>query len=205
MKSKIILVVLLVSAISFKGFSQAQFALGLKAGLNLPKLDFKSNVATNVDSRTGFHAGAFALIKITAFAIQPEVLFSKQGSKFTFNARDYEANFDYIAVPVMFKFYLPLGLNLQAGPQFAFASVKDIKQTVQGSSQDVAANFKKKNDTLIALGAGWDLPFNLTIDARYVFGVKDMTIKPDGQSGEASFKNKLVMVSLGYKLIKLGK
>lgn len=205
MKSKIILVLLLVSAISFKGFSQAQFAVGLKGGLNLPKLDFKGSVASNVSSRTGFHAGAFALIKITAFAIQPEVLFSKQGSKFTYNSTSYEANFDYIAVPVMLKFYLPLGLNIQAGPQFSFVSVQDLKNTVQGSAADVSANFRKKNDTLIALGAGWDLPFNLTIDARYVFGVNDMKIKPDGQSGEASFKNKLVMVSLGYKLLKLGK
>ncbi len=132
MKSKLILVVLLLSGISFQGFSQAQFALGLKGGLNLSKLNFQDNLNANVSNRTGFHAGAFALIKITAFAIQPEVLFSKQGSKFTVNTTSYEANFDYIAVPVMLKFYLPLGLNLQAGPQFGFLTVDDLKATVSG-------------------------------------------------------------------------
>lgn len=204
MKSKVILFALALSVISFQGFSQAQFAVGLKGGLNLSKIDFQQSFNANVKNRAGFHAGAFALIKITAFAIQPEVLFSKQGSKFTVNTADYEANFDYIAVPVMLKFYLPLGLNLQAGPQFGFLTVDDLKATVQGgSAQDVATNFKKKQDTALALGAGWDLPFNLTIDARYVFGLSDM--KFEANSTEASFKNKLVMVSLGYKLIKLGK
>jgi len=204
MKSKIILVVLILSGIAFQGFSQAQFALGLKGGLNLSKIDFQDNFNANVSNRTGFHAGAFALVKITSFGIQPEVLFSKQGSKFKVNTDSYEANFDYIAVPVMFKLYLPLGLNLQAGPQFSFLTVHDLKATVQGqSAQQVATNFKKKQDTSLALGAGWDLPFHLTIDARYVLGLSDM--KFEASSTPVSFKNKVVMVSVGYKFIKLGK
>jgi hypothetical protein len=205
MKSKLILVVLLLSGISFQGFSQVQFALGLKGGLNLSKFSIHESAAQNVDNRTGYHAGAFALIKITSFAIQPEVLFSKQGTKFTYNSTNYEANFDYIAVPVMFKFYLPLGLNLQAGPQFAFTSTKDLKAAVSGqSAQDVKANFQKKKDTSIALGAGWDLPFHLTIDARYVIGLSDMKFQPK-PTDPVTFKNKFIMVSVGYKFIKLGK
>lgn len=205
MKSKIILVVTILSAISFTGFSQAQFAIGLKGGLNLSKIDFTSDFDGNVSNRTGFHAGAFALIKITSFGIQPEILFSKQGSNFSFTGGKAEANFDYIAVPVMFKLYLPLGLNLQAGPQFSFLTVDDLKQTLQGqSAQDVATNFKKKQDTSLALGAGWDLPFHLTIDARYVLGLSDMKFQPSG-SQPITFKNKVVMISVGYKFIKLGK
>lgn len=204
MKSKIILVVLVLSAVSFKGFSQAQFAIGLKGGLNMSKIDFTSDVNANVSNRTGFHAGAFALIKIASFGIQPEVLFSKQGSKFTVDNSKLEANFDYIAVPVMFKLYLPLGLNLQAGPQFGFLTVDELKQTVSGSKQDIATNFKKKQDTSLAIGAGWDLPFHLTIDARYVLGLSDMKFQPQF-SDPITFKNRLVMISVGYKLIKLGK
>ncbi|MEI9921622.1 MAG: porin family protein [Bacteroidota bacterium] len=204
MKSKFFLV-LLLCAISFASYSQVQFALGLKGGLNLSKFSIHENAAQNVNNRTGYHAGAFALIKITSFAIQPEVLFSKQGTKFTYNSTNYEANFDYIAVPVMFKFYLPLGLNLQAGPQFAFTSTKDLKAAVSGqSAQSVAANFKEKKDTSLALGAGWDLPFHLTIDARYVLGLSDMKFQPK-PSDPVTFKNKVIMISVGYKFIKLGK
>jgi hypothetical protein len=204
MKSKIILVALILSAISFQGFSQAQFAFGLKGGLNLSKIDFQEDVDVNVSNRTGFHAGAFALIKITSFGIQPEILFSKQGSKFKVDGENWEANYDYIAVPVLLKLYLPLGLNLQAGPQFSFLTVDDLKATVSGSTQDVASNFKKKQDTSLALGAGWDLPFHLTIDARYVFGLSDMKFAPGG-GDVVAFKNKVVMISVGYKFIKLGK
>jgi len=204
MKSKFFLV-LILSAISFAGFSQAQFAIGLKGGLNLSKFSIHESAAQNVDNRTGYHAGAFALVKIAAFGIQPEVLFSKQGTNFTYNSTNYKANFDYIVVPVMFKFYLPLGLNLQAGPQFGFKSADDLKAAVQGqSAQDVAANFRKTKDTSIALGAGWDLPFHLTIDARYVLGLSDMKFEPS-PTQPVTFKNKVVMISVGYKFIKLGK
>lgn len=203
MKPKFLLV-LLLSAISFAGFSQAQLAIGLKGGLNLSKIDFNSDVQANVNNRTGFHAGAFALVKIASFGIQPEVLFSKQGSKFTVNTANYTANFDYINVPVMFKLYLPLGLNLQAGPQFGFLTVHDLKAAVSGSTQTIENNFKKKQDTALALGAGWDLPFHLTIDARYVLGLSDMKFQVS-TSQPVEFKNKVVQISVGYKFIKLGK
>lgn len=204
MKSKIILVVMFLSAISFAGYSQAQFAIGLKGGLNLSKFNIGDG-ASNVNNRTGYHGGAFALIKITSFGIQPEVLFSKQGSKFTYNATDYEANFDYVAVPVILKLYLPLGLNIQAGPQFGFNTLAELKKSVQNvnTTQD-AGKEAKKSDISVAFGAGWDLPFGITIDARYVLGVKDMKFEPNpGQP--VTFKNKVVQISLGYKLIKLGK
>lgn len=204
MKSKIFLV-LILSAISFAGFSQAQFAIGLKGGLNLSKFSIHESAAQNVANRTGYHGGAFALIKIASFGIQPEVLFSKQGTNFTYNSTNYKANFDYINVPVMIKFYLPLGLNLQAGPQFGFLTVDDLKAAVSGQSpQDVAANFKKKKDTSLAFGAGWDLPFHLTIDARYVVGLSDMQFQASATQ-PVSFKNKVVQISVGYKFIKLGK
>lgn len=202
MKSKIILVVLILSGISFKGLSQAQFAIGLKGGVNLSKFDIKSG-ASNIENRTGFNAGAFALVKITSFGIQPEVLFSRQGSTFTFNSQNYEANFDYITVPVLFKLYVPLGLNLQIGPQFSFLSVADLKAAAQAAADDP----KKitKNDYVLAVGAGWDLPFGLTIDARYNFGLSDIKVQPTNSSQPIALKNKVLQVSIGYKLIKLGK
>jgi hypothetical protein len=205
MKSKIILVVLILSGISFTGFSQAQLAIGLKGGLNLSKFDIHENAASNVNNRTGYHGGIFALVKIASFGIQPEVLFSKQGTNFTYNSTNYKANFDYINVPVMLKLYLPLGLNIQAGPQFGFKTTDDLKAAVSGGSTTaVAANFKKNKDTSIAVGAGWDLPFHLVIDARYVIGLSDIKFQPT-PTQPVTFKNKVVQISVGYKFIKLGR
>ena len=205
MKSKLILVVLFVAGIAFQGMSQVQFAVGLKGGLNLSKFDVNAG-ASNIDNRTGYHGGAFALIKITKIGIQPEVLFSKQGSNFQVNTTNYKANFDYINVPIMLKLYLVAGLNLQLGPQFGFLTIDDLKKTVQNTNNTQAAQalFTKKNDTSINVGAGWDLPFGLTLDARYNIGLSDIKLQADA-TNPVNFKNKVIQISLGYKLIKLGK
>ena len=188
-------------------FGQAQVSFGLKGGLNLSKLDISQGVS-NVDNRTGFHAGAFGLVKITFLGIQPEVIFSKQGSTYKVNTTTYEANYDYINVPIMLKFYLPLGLNLQAGPQFGFLSSSELINTANGvkDPQDASKLFNQTSDTAVSLGLGWDLPFGLTLDARYNIGLKDIKVTPSTNPADAvEFKNKVIQISLGYKFIKLGK
>lgn len=200
---KILFLICLVAAIGLvnKAQAQAQFALGLKGGLNIAKFDI-SQGTSNIDNRTGYHGGAFALIKFAKFGIQPEILFSKQGSEFSIDTDTYEANFDYINIPVLLKLYLVAGLNIQAGPQFGFLTTSEIKSTVGGitSTEDVKDQLNKKSDTSIAVGAGWDLPFGLTLDARYNIGLSDFKLNsgPD-------LKNKVIQISLGYKFIKLGK
>lgn len=193
-------------ALSVMTFGQAQFAFGLKGGLNLSKLDINQG-ASNIDNRTGFHGGAFALVKITKIGIQPEVLFSKQGSNFTVDAKNYEANFDYINVPIMLKLYLAAGLNLQVGPQFGFLTTSELVTTAGSvkTTQDAKSLFNKKSDVAVAFGAGWDLPFGLTLDARYNIGLSDVEFKPSSTASPINFKNKVIQISLGYKLIKLGK
>lgn len=187
-------------------FAQAQVALGLKGGLNLAKLDIKAG-ASNLENRTGFHAGAFGLIKLTKIGIQPEILYSKQGADFKFDSRNYEANFDYINVPVLLKLYLAAGLNIQLGPQFAFTSTSEIVDvtTSTKTTTDAKKLFDKKSDIAVAVGAGWDLPFGLTLDARYNIGLSDVEFKPTTTGNPINFKNQVIQVSLGYKLIKLGK
>lgn len=193
-------------ALSVMTFGQAQFAFGLKGGLNLSKLDINQG-ASNIDNRTGFHGGAFALIKITKIGIQPEVLFSKQGSNFTADTKNYEANFDYINVPIMLKLYLAAGLNLQVGPQFGFLTTSELVTTAGSvrTTQDAKSLFNKKSDVAVAFGVGWDLPFGLTLDARYNIGLSDVEFKPSSTASPINFKNKVIQISLGYKLIKLGK
>jgi Outer membrane protein beta-barrel domain len=202
------LVIILVASLAFvsQSHGQVQFAVGLKAGPNFSKLDFNSNAADTYKSRTGFHGGAFALIKVTKFGIQPEILFSKQGSKFTANTTNYEANFDYINVPIILKLYLAAGLNIQVGPQFGFLSTSELKNTATGVKDPKSAEalFSKKSDTSIAIGAGWDLPLGITLDARYNIGLSDVKLSPTSQT-PIDIKNKVIQVSIGYKLFKLGK
>jgi len=98
-----------------------------------------------------------------------------------------------MTIPVMVKLYLAAGLNLQAGPQFGFLTsakfdTQDIKNSLKSS--DISANF----------GLGWDLPFGLTVDARYNLGLSDVS---DGLTAD-DLKSRVIQVSLGYKLFKFG-
>lgn len=203
-KITFVLIVMLCAGLATITNAQVQFSLGLKGGVNFASIDV-NDVAATWDGRTGFHGGAFALFKITAFAIQPELIFSQQGSTVKFNTQDLDANFTYLNVPVIAKFYLPLGFNLQAGPQFGFlTSAKSDYNPITNTPQDGTdlKEYYKNSDLSIALGLGWDVPkLGLTIDGRYNLGVSEIQ---DNAALEQT-KNQVWQVSLGYKILKIGK
>ncbi len=190
--------------LSFAAFSQAQFSIGLKAGPNFAKIDTESSIGENYKSRAGFHGGAFALLKAGKIGIQPEILFSQQGSKVTINSQEFDANFNYFNIPIILKLYTIGGINIQAGPQFGFVSsaegpALDELNNVQ-TTQDIK-NKMKSSDFSVALGLGWDLPFGLSIDGRYNLGLSDV----NKNLGASAIKNQVWQFSLGYKLFKFGK
>jgi hypothetical protein len=198
---KFIFTLFVFSALAYAAQAQAQFAVGIKGGPNFAKLDANAGAYDNYKNRTGFHGGAFALIKLTKVGIQPEVIFSKQGSKYQFNSQDLESNFDYINIPIILKLYTVAGINIQAGPQFGFLSKGEVEQVVNGTKTVTdAKNLYKNSDVSLALGAGWDLPFGLTLDARYNLGLSKIN-----DSGTPEAKNQVIQISAGFKLIKLGK
>ncbi len=173
--------------ISLIGFSQAKLEIGLKAGAN-----FANTNVDDANSITSFHGGAYGLIKLANIGIQPEILFSKQGSEFDDGS---EIDLSYVNVPVMLKIYFPGGLNLQAGPQFGILTNAededgtDLKDALKGS------------DLSAGVGAGWDAPFGLQANVRYIFGISDI----NDVAGVDEVKNNTFQVSIGYSLFKLGK
>lgn len=190
---KVMLVALLI-AIGSGAFAQAQFSVGLKGGLNFANLDVKS-ISNTYDNRTGYHAGAFALLKFANIGIQPELIFSQQGSTVKVNGNDVKSNFSYMNIPIMVKLYTVAGINLQVGPQFGFL----MNDPVVVNNNEEIEGAVKKSDISIGMGVGWDLPFGLTIDGRYNLGLQNV-------SDDSSFdiKNQVFQVSVGFKLIKLG-
>ena len=182
-------------------FGQAALSLGLKGGLNFANIN-TSNIGSAYASRTGYHVGAFVLVKFAKFGIQPEIIYSQQGSSVQFSGPNVDTNLSYLNIPVIAKLYLVGGFNLQVGPQFGFlmsatgpvlssggsVTTGDIKSSLTGS------------DISIGIGAGVDLPFGLNFDARYNLGVSDV----NNQAGSAAAKNQVFQFSVGYKLIKKG-
>jgi len=117
--------------------------------------------------------------------LQPELLYSQQGAEF--NAGKFDL--DYVNIPVVLKLYLIQGLNLQVGPQFGFVVNDDI--TVQGIEGQVKTN---DFDFSGVVGAGYDLPLGLRIDARYNFGLSDVI-------ESESWKNGVFSLALGYSFL----
>jgi len=207
---KKLIMIAMFAGLSNFALAQVQFALGLKAGPNFASINTDASAGENYKNRTGFHGGAFALIKLTKIGIQPEIIFSQQGSTVQINNQNFESNFSYLNIPVLLKLYLAAGINLQAGPQFGFVTSAESPIVDQMSpSGYTVADIKdkaKSSDVGAALGIGWDLPFGLTIDARYNMGLSKM-FESDNQlpPSTADAKNQVFQVSLGYKIIKLGK
>ncbi len=192
-KTRILLIALFIAGASTSVFSQTQFSLGIKGGLNFATID-ASQPGETYDNRTGYHFGAFGLLKFTRIGIQPELLFSQQGTKVKVDGTDFESNFSYVNIPIIVKLYTVGGLNLQAGPQFGFLSSADWKG-------ENVKDFLKGSDVSLALGVGWDLPFGLTIDGRYNLGLSDISDSP----AYNEIKNQVWQVSVGYKLFNFGK
>lgn len=206
MKTKLALLVCCAILAGQRARGQAQVALGIKAGPNFATIDTKASAGENYENRTGFHGGAFFLVKAGKIGIQPEVIFSQQGSKVEIDSKSFESNFSYINIPVMLKLYTIAGINIQAGPQFGFVTSAEapIREQLEYRVEDVKDDMKS-SDLTLGLGLGWDLPFGLTIDARYNLGLSKIYDDAPNPQQSTDAKNQVFQLSLGYKLIKFGK
>ncbi|MDR2037636.1 MAG: outer membrane beta-barrel protein [Bacteroidales bacterium] len=166
-------------------------SVGIKAGLNLVNVSDE----TWADMRPDFHAGILFNLnfghkgdKPGFFSLQPEVLYSRQGFKM-----DGEAiNFDYITIPLMFKFYVYQGLNLEVGPWGAFLiSVNPDSKAIDGMNIKLS-DLKGGKDIGIAAGIGYDFNFGLILGARYQHGLSDM-------AGNLLWRNRVISISAGWK------
>lgn len=186
-KLKITLAAVVAMCAMQTAYGQAAVSIGVKGGLNFANVD-ASSVGAVYNSRTGYHAGAFASFKFTKLAIQPEFIYSQQGT--SVSGVDYSLG--YINIPILLKFYLIGGLNIQAGPQFGFLS------SATAAGVDIKSSLKS-SDTSIALGAGFDIS-KLSIDARYNMGISEI----NDSAAMTATKNQVFQLSLGYKLFKFG-
>jgi hypothetical protein len=98
---------------------------------------------------------------------------------------------------------LPLGLNLQLGPQFGFLTTAESDYNPISGAQTTTdlKEYYKNSDVSIGMGIGWDLPMKLSIDARYNLGVTEI----EDNASLSQTKNQVFQISLGYKLFKFGK
>lgn len=195
------LLIVIISLMSFGG-AQAQefFNFGVKGGVNFATLTGDDADELDAKMKTGFHLGVLAEIMISdKFGIQPEVLYSTQGAKSDasifeeFGDVDVTLKLDYVAVPVMLKYFVSPGFSLEAGPQFSFLSKSEIEAEFGGEkeSEDLKDD-TESFDLGAALGVGYGLPQGFLVQARYVMGFSDVYTDSDA-------RNSVIQLSVGWK------
>jgi hypothetical protein len=149
---------------------------GVKAGPNFANF---SGGDFDYSGRTSFHAGGVVEIKATpTFSIQPELLYTSQGADVE-GVGDF--NLDYVAVPVMGKFYIMSDkLSIDVGPQFSFL-VDEAEESFENESFDFA----------LAGGATLKITDSIFAQARYTAGLTEV-------SEEAEVTNTVLQFSVGY-------
>ncbi|HSD13015.1 MAG TPA: porin family protein [Flavobacterium sp.] len=166
---------------------QAQkFNWGLKAGLNVSSL---TGDIENTKSLAGFNAGLFSEIKVLKLlAIQPEVVYSTQGTAFDdFEGHSVESlKLDYINVPVLAKLYIFNLVYLEAGPQMGF-----LMNAKQGSA-DVKDTIED-TDLAIAAGLGVSFADKFRANGRVNFGTTDID-----KSEDADVKSMTIQIGAAY-------
>jgi hypothetical protein len=169
MKS-IITTVLLVFI--FASIATAQhFNMGFKGGLNAYTTQ-PENIS-KVDPKLGLHLGLIGHAHLSGqFALQPELVFSMQGSKYTAGGNDVNLNLNYINIPVLLQYMYDNGFRLQAGPQIG------ILATAKSKTNNTVLNVKDNFETIdfgIGVGLSYVNPAtDFGYDVRYNHGLSNI-------------------------------
>ena len=184
-------VMLTAVAVMAFGLSNAQdVKFGAKAGLNM------SNYTGDVegtDMKVGYQVGGFAEIKISEkFAVQPELVFTNLGAKGDFSGVTVTEHLNYIAIPVMAKYFVADKFSVEAGPQIGF--LMSAKMKADGESVDTKDDYNS-TDFGLNVGVGYDITENIGVGLRYTAGLSNIA----KDSGDFKQGNRNIALSVGYK------
>lgn len=190
---KIILCAIAVMAFGFTNAQQTRF--GVKGGLNLSTV--VGGDVENTKTLVGFHVGGFAEIHIVQrFYVQPELLFSAQGTKVDGPfGTDADIKLNYLNIPVVAKYYIvDKKFSVEAGPQLG------ILLSAKADGTDIKDNTRSA-DLGFNLGAGYNFTDNFSVGLRYTIGLSPLSDKDIDNSDDYydSAKNSNLALSLAYK------
>jgi hypothetical protein len=195
--------ILVLLTVSSAAIASAQIQFGVKAGYNSATYTVSGTGSSEVNpkSKSGFSGGA--LVSVPLFSscfLQPEIMYSQQGASFSENGETAKFNYDYLNIPVLFKFQHESGLFAETGPQIGFLLSGKVEEggiSVDNKDQSQTTDFSW------AFGLGYKLQdLGLGIDLRYNLGITNVN-KPstDGSSGsDGSVKNSVFQFGLFYMI-----
>ncbi len=172
MKLKLLLLALCILEIS----AVAQVHPGIKVGGNIADLHGDESGA---HSKVGLHVGVLAHIHLSdEFALQPELVYSRQGVKSRVSGNDVSLHLDYLNLPVLIQYMFSNGFRIQTGPQFGFMLSAEAQSGNQ--SQDVKNQYNSI-DLSLPVGVGYIADSGFGVDLRYVVGLSNVSENDDNK------------------------
>ncbi len=180
------------------GSLAAQAEFGIKGGISYGNISNKGVLPGNLDNRTGFAAGASVGFRARVIGIGAEALFAQRGVTSDVVAAA-ERKLDYLDIPVYLKVQLPTpGISpfAYAGPQ---VSIELRCKDQDDDCVDVNADGRAKTDYAGVIGAGVKIGsekgFGFTVEARYIYGLRDLKIETI--TSTESYKTRSFLVLAG--------
>jgi hypothetical protein len=164
--------ILLVTVILSTGLASAQHVnFGIKGGLNAYTIN--SNGPAEYNVKPGFHVGILGHVHLANnFALQPELVYSRQGTRMMTGDSHSNYNLDYLNIPVLFQYMFDNGFRLQAGPQLG------VLVNANRRHGDMNVNHKddfRPLDLGATLGVSYvHPPTGFGVDARYNVGLNNI-------------------------------
>ncbi len=175
-----------IAAILMTATAEAQNVnVGVKGGLNIYNIN-NSN-GQKYDNLLGFNLGLVGHIHLAKqLALQPELVYSAQGAKFSDGGVETKIQLGYINVPLLLQYMFDNGFRLQAGPQVGF--LVNAKMKKPNSTIEVKDSYKKV-DVGLGAGIGYVNPStNFGIDARYNLGLSNINDNSSVKSTNRGFQ-----------------
>ena len=207
---KIIFTGVLLAAFSFSNAQEksnkvSDIKFGAKGGVNFANL--AGDDADGAKMFMGFNAGFFVEIPVAdKLVFQPEILYSAQGSKsegplfIDGSVYNVEATlkFNYINIPLVFKYEIADKFSLEAGPYVGFLTSAKLKAKIQGVGSDTidAKDQLKSTDFGLALGMNYEFTDVIFANARYQSGLTEIG---DSEGNNNDIKNSVFQIGLGFR------
>jgi hypothetical protein len=183
---------LIATCASAQKSNNASFKYGIKAGVNFASNKITSSAITQSGSLTGLTAGVYGTFALSeSFGIQPELLYSEMGGKFS--SENINIKLNYLSIPVLAKYsFGTSGFSALAGPQIG------LLLSAKEGSTDVKSYFNS-TDFSAVIGAEYALTKMFNVSARYQAGLSNIAKTTSGGFGSGDKStNSALTVTVGY-------
>ncbi|MBC7888141.1 MAG: PorT family protein [Ferruginibacter sp.] len=176
--SFIILTFFILQAASAQDKNKPAFKrFGFRAGANYSHINFaKGNPPPTFPIETswgtGINVGFLISVPVTGrLSIQPEYLFSQMNGEIKSSETVY--HFNYLSMPVFFKYQVHKKFSVLAGPQFDI--LISAKKKVKGSSTNITHDTEERSLAATA-GIEYQITDCFSLFARYMHGFNHIGI-----------------------------